>query len=82
MAASVPRWLPDGKSLILARYPQGVASTRAEDYSVVQFDLKTRIVSTLAGSTGMWAPLWVGVVQGRSGACFPAEAFQSLWVLG
>jgi Tol biopolymer transport system component len=71
-----PGWSPDGKSLILARYPQGVASTRAEDYSVVQFDLQTRIVSTLAGSTGMWAPRWSP--DGRYISTFTADARRAM----
>jgi Tol biopolymer transport system component len=53
-----PVWSPDGKSLTLARYPQGATSGRPEDYSVVQFDLQTKRVSTLAGSVGMIAPRW------------------------
>jgi len=53
-----PQWSPDGKSLVLARYPQGVVSARPEDFSVVQFDLQTKKVSTLAGSEGMLGPRW------------------------
>jgi dipeptidyl aminopeptidase/acylaminoacyl peptidase len=51
-----PQWSLDGKSLILARYPPSVVGSKPEDYSVAQFDLQTRKVSTLAGSQTMLAP--------------------------
>jgi Tol biopolymer transport system component len=53
-----PGWSPDGRSLLLAYYPPGASSARAEDYSVVQCDLQTRKLSTLPGSEQMFAPRW------------------------
>jgi len=57
-AADDPQWSPDSKSLILAFYPPGVSGTKPQDFSVVQFDLQTRKISTLPGSEGMLAPRW------------------------
>ena len=53
-----PGWSPDSRSLLLAYYPPGASSARAEDYSVVQCDLQTRKLSTLSGSQQMFAPRW------------------------
>jgi Tol biopolymer transport system component/DNA-binding winged helix-turn-helix (wHTH) protein len=53
-----PQWSPDGKSLILALYPRGIVSTKPRDYSVGQFDLQTKKMTTLPGSEGMLAPRW------------------------
>lgn len=52
-----PQWSPDG-SLILALYPPGLASTKPQDYSVGQFDLQAKKMTTLPGSEGMLAPRW------------------------
>jgi Tol biopolymer transport system component len=53
-----PGWSPDGKSLLLAFYPPGAVSGRAEDYYVVQYDLQTKKVTTLSGGQQMFAPRW------------------------
>jgi len=53
-----PQWSPDGKSLILALYPPGLVSTKPQDYSVGQFDLQAKKITTLSGSEGMLAPRW------------------------
>jgi Tol biopolymer transport system component/DNA-binding winged helix-turn-helix (wHTH) protein len=53
-----PQWSPDGKSLILALYPPGLVSTKPQDYSVGQFDLPAKKMTTLPGSEGMLAPRW------------------------
>jgi len=53
-----PGWSPDSRSLLLAYYPPGASSARAEDYSVVQCDLQTRKLSTLSGSQQMFVPRW------------------------
>jgi Tol biopolymer transport system component len=53
-----PQWAPDGKSLILALYPPGILGNRAQDYSIVKFDLQTKKSSTLAGSEGFLGPRW------------------------
>jgi Tol biopolymer transport system component len=53
-----PQWSPDGKSLRFALYPAGITSTRPQDYSVVQFDLQTKKITTLPGSEGMLGPRW------------------------
>jgi serine/threonine protein kinase/Tol biopolymer transport system component len=51
-----PQWSPDGKSLIFALYPPGVSDTNPNHFSIAQFDLQTRKMSTLAGSEGMLGP--------------------------
>jgi Tol biopolymer transport system component len=53
-----PQWSPDGKSLMLALYPPGITGTKPQDFSVVQFDLQTRKITTLPGSEGMLGPRW------------------------
>ncbi len=53
-----PGWSPDGESLLFARYPPGVSSIRAEDFSVARCELQSGKISTLAGSQGMFAPRW------------------------
>jgi Tol biopolymer transport system component len=53
-----PQWSPDGKSLVFARYPQGIVSSRPEDFSVLQVDFQTRKISTMAGGVGMLGPRW------------------------
>ncbi|HET9308494.1 MAG TPA: hypothetical protein VFO46_20935 [Candidatus Sulfotelmatobacter sp.] len=40
--ADDPQWSPDGKSLILAFYPPGIAGTRLKEFSLVQVDLQTK----------------------------------------
>jgi Tol biopolymer transport system component len=44
--------------LSFALYPAGITSTRPQDYSVVQFDLQTKKITTLPGSEGMLGPRW------------------------
>ena len=51
-----PQWSPDGRSLILALYPPGLVSTRPQDFSVGQFDLQAKKITTLPGSVGMLGP--------------------------
>jgi Tol biopolymer transport system component/DNA-binding winged helix-turn-helix (wHTH) protein len=53
-----PQWSPDGKSLSIALYPAGITSTKPQDFSVVQFDLQTKKITTVPGSEGMMAPRW------------------------
>ncbi len=52
-----PQWSPDGKSLLLALYPPGIAGTRP-DFSIVQYDLENKKITTLPGSEGMLGPRW------------------------
>src|SRR5579864_6707538 len=66
-----PGWSPDGRTLLLAYYPPGLASARAEDYSVVQYDLQTRKLSTLPGGQQMFAPRWSP--DGRYVSTFSAD---------
>jgi len=66
-----PQWAPDGKSLLLALYPPGVAGILQRDFSVVQFDLQTRKISALSGSEGMLAPRWSP--DGRYVSTFSAD---------
>src|SRR5262249_1897867 len=51
-----PQWSLDGNSLVFARYPQGIVSSKPQDFSVLRLDLQTRGISTLAGSEGMLGP--------------------------
>jgi len=51
-----PGWSPDGKSLLLAFYPPGVSTGRAEDYYVVQYDLQSKKVTPLSGGQQMFGP--------------------------
>ena len=53
-----PQWSPDGKSLIFALYPPGVVGTNPQAFSVAQFDLQTKKMTTFAGSEGMLGPRW------------------------
>jgi len=65
-----PQWSPDGKSLIFARYPPGVGG-KPEEFSVFQYDLQTRKITSLAGSVGMLGPRWSP--DGRYIATFSAD---------
>jgi Tol biopolymer transport system component/DNA-binding winged helix-turn-helix (wHTH) protein len=51
-----PQWSPDGRLLILALYPPGLVSTTPQDFSVGQFDLHAKKITTLPGSEGMLGP--------------------------
>jgi Tol biopolymer transport system component/DNA-binding winged helix-turn-helix (wHTH) protein len=53
-----PGWSPDGKVLLFAHYPPGVASGRADDFSVEQCELHSGKISMVGGSEGMFAPRW------------------------
>jgi serine/threonine protein kinase/Tol biopolymer transport system component len=53
-----PQWSPDGKSLLMALYPPGMGGTSPLQYSLVQFDLQTRKITTLPGSEGLFGPRW------------------------
>ena len=53
-----PGWSPDGKVLLFAHYPPGVASGRADDFSVKQCELHSGKISMVGGSEGMFAPRW------------------------
>jgi serine/threonine protein kinase/Tol biopolymer transport system component len=70
-----PQWAPDGKSLLFALYPLG-AFGKSPDFSVVQYDLQTRKLSTLPGSQGMLGPRWSP--DGRYIATFSADTKKAL----
>ncbi len=53
-----PGWSPDGKTLILAQYPQQISNNNALDYSIVRVDAQSREVTKLPGTSGMFAPRW------------------------
>jgi hypothetical protein len=44
--------------LLFAHYPPGVASGRADDFSVEQCELHSGKISMVGGSEGMFAPRW------------------------
>jgi eukaryotic-like serine/threonine-protein kinase len=52
-----PQWSPNGRSLLIALYPPGVVG-KPQDFSVAQYDLQTRKLTTLPGSEGMLGPRW------------------------
>jgi eukaryotic-like serine/threonine-protein kinase len=52
-----PGWSPDGRSLVLAYAPPG-AGGQAEDYYIVQYDLKTKKPTPITGGQQMFAPRW------------------------
>ncbi len=53
-----PTWSPDGTSLAFAGAPWVEERTAPESTTIRVLDLKTRQVSTLTGSEGMWSPRW------------------------
>jgi len=52
-----PQWSTDGKSLIVALYPSGIAGKR-EDFSTVQYDFQTKKFTTIPGSEQTVGPRW------------------------
>jgi Tol biopolymer transport system component len=49
-------WSPDGEKVLFARSGAGGSRTGKRELCIV--DLKTRQVTTLSGSDGMWSPRW------------------------
>jgi serine/threonine protein kinase/Tol biopolymer transport system component len=66
-----PLWSPDGKTMLLAEYPQQGFGGSLGQYELVQVDLQTRQVSKLPGASGLWAPRWSP--DGRYIAAFTAD---------
>jgi Tol biopolymer transport system component len=52
-----PAWSPDGKTLIVAQYPEQPSSTNAA-YSIARMDAQTKETSKISGASGMFAPRW------------------------
>jgi serine/threonine protein kinase/Tol biopolymer transport system component len=52
-----PQWSPDGRSLIVALYPPGVAGN-PEDFSAAQYDFQTKKFTPIAGSEQTVGPRW------------------------
>ncbi|HTS38449.1 MAG TPA: protein kinase [Candidatus Solibacter sp.] len=52
-----PQWSPDGKSLLMALYPQGIGG-QTEQFSLVQVDVQTRVITTVSGGKGLVGPRW------------------------
>ncbi|MGB2898563.1 MAG: protein kinase [Candidatus Acidiferrum sp.] len=50
-----PQWLPDGSSLLFAKYPQFGGGDPSK-FSIQKVDLRTRQLSTFPESMGMFAP--------------------------
>jgi len=71
-----PQWSPDGKSLLIALYPSGIGGTSPQEYSVVQFDLQTKKITTLSGSVGMLGPRWSP--DGRYISTFSADTKKAM----
>jgi len=53
-----PQWSADSKSLTFAVYPAGILGTKPQDFSVSQFDFKTRKTTVIPGTEGMLGPRW------------------------
>jgi Tol biopolymer transport system component len=54
-----PAWSPDGKTLILAQYPEQFSGTdAAAAYSIARVDAQTKETSKISGASGMFAPRW------------------------
>ena len=54
-----PIWSPDGKTLILAQYPEQFSGTdAAAAYSIARVDAQTKQTSKISGASGMFAPRW------------------------
>jgi len=70
------QWSPDGKSLTFALYPPGVVGTNPKDFSIAQFDLQTRKLTTLPGSEGMLGPRWSP--DGRYVSTFSADTKKAM----
>jgi len=68
-----PQWSPDGKSLLIALYPPGGLG-KSQDFSVAQYDLQTKQMTTLSGSAGMLGPRWSP--DGRYISLFSADTKQ------
>jgi Tol biopolymer transport system component/DNA-binding winged helix-turn-helix (wHTH) protein len=52
-----PNWAPDGNSMIFSRSPV-LGSTNPKDFVLVRLDLKSRQVSELPDSGGLFGPRW------------------------
>jgi len=52
-----PNWAPDGNSLIFSRGP-ALGSANPNDFLLVRFDLRSGQLSSVPGSTGLYAPRW------------------------
>jgi eukaryotic-like serine/threonine-protein kinase len=70
------QWSPDGKSLMFALYPPGVVGKDPKDFSIAQFDLQTKKMTTLAGSEGMLGPRWSP--DGRYISTFSADTKKAM----
>src|SRR5262249_43101512 len=53
-----PDWSPNGDSLIFGRNPFTEAGGGFGPVTIQLLDIKTRQLSTLPGSEGLWAPAW------------------------
>jgi Tol biopolymer transport system component len=50
-------WSPDGNSLVFAHGPT-LGSTNPNDFVLVRYDFKSKQLSTLPGSSGLYGPRW------------------------
>jgi len=50
-----PNWSPDGNTLVFAHTPI-LGSTNPNDFVLVRYDFKTKLLSNLPGSSGLYAP--------------------------
>ena len=50
-------WSPDGNSLVFAHSPT-LGSTNPNDFVLVRYDFKSKQLSTLPGSSGLYGPRW------------------------
>lgn len=53
-----PGWPPDGNSLVFGGLPPALGTGVSSDLAIRLVDLRSRRVSTLAGSEGLYSPEW------------------------
>ena len=53
-----PHWSPDGNSILFGRWPNYLIPEPAEAKGLLLFDLKTKQITKIPGSEGLYSPRW------------------------